>query len=291
MSKLSARLFVLLQMVLPKYLLTAIIFWLARRRIAWLKNFLIRQFVNAYNVNIEEIRLSVPDGFESFNAFFVRELADDARVVANGSDVIVSPVDGTISATGTIEKDLILQAKGLRYSISELLATDTVEAEAYINGTFATIYLAPYNYHRVHAPIDGELLALRYIPGDLFSVSAATVALLPGLFVRNERLVCHLQTSTGPMVIILVGAMNVGSISTRWTGEIRPRKTGVVEQIALSGDERELRFRKGDGIGWFNMGSTVILLRPSLSTNNFADITAGQPIQMGQTIGRLSQTS
>ena len=290
MSNISARLFVLLQKILPKYWLTAFVFWLARRKTAWLKNFLIKQFVNAYNVDTDEILLALPDEFESFNAFFIRELKPGARPIAEAGDAIVSPADGTVSAAGHIEKDQVFQAKGLRYSLADLLATDTAEADAYINGAFATIYLAPYNYHRVHAPMSGELLTARYVPGDLFSVNAATVAKLPGLFTRNERLVCHTQTSTGPMVIIFVGAMNVGSISTKWTGEIRPRKNGVVEQLKLPADKDLLRFRKGDGIGWFNMGSTVILLRPPGSTDNFAGISAGQTIRMGQSIGRTTPT-
>lgn len=287
MSDFTARLFVLLQKALPKHLLTAVVFRLARVRIIWFKNFLIRQFVNIYKVNVEEVLLPVPDGFESLNAFFVRELADDARLIAGDSDIIVSPADGTVSAAGVIDRDSIFQAKGLSYSLIDLLATDTAEAEAYVNGAFATIYLAPYNYHRVHAPEDGELVAARYVPGDLFSVSDATVARLPGLFARNERFICHIQTSTGPMVLILVGAMNVGSISTTWTGEIRPRKSGVVEQINIREIDNALKFNKGDGIGWFNMGSTVILLRPPGTTNDFSDIVAGQTVKMGQAIGRI----
>jgi phosphatidylserine decarboxylase len=290
MSDISARLFVLLQKVLPKYLLTSIVFWLARRRASWLKNFLIRQFVNAYDVDVDEVLLPVPEGFESFNAFFIRELAEDARVIENDNDVIVSPADGTVSAAGMIEKDQLFQAKGIRYSLADLMATDTAEANAYIDGAFATIYLAPYNYHRVHAPVDGELITARYVPGDLFSVNAATVAKLPNLFVRNERLICQIKTSTGPMAIIFVGAMNVGSISTQWTGEIRPRKSGVVEQIEVPAEESARQFSKGDGIGWFNMGSTVILLRPPASTNNFEDISVGQSLRMGQAIGRITGT-
>jgi len=289
MSELSARLFVLLQKVLPKYLLTALVFWLARRRAVWLRNFLIQQFVKIYGVDVEEVLLPVPDGFESFNAFFIRELTDNARPLAADPDVIVSPADGTVSAAGAIDRDQIFQAKGIRYTLADLLATDTLEAEAYVNGAFATIYLAPYNYHRVHAPLDGELITARYVPGDLFSVSASTVARLPGLFVRNERLICHIQTATGPMVIIFVGAMNVGSISTKWTGEIRPRKSGVVEQIDIRSSD--LEFSKGDGIGWFNMGSTVILLRPQASTDDFAGIIPGQTVRMGQAIGRTSKAS
>lgn len=290
MSDIIARFFVLLQKLLPRHLLTALIFWLARRKATWLKNFLIRLFVNVYDVNVAEVLQPIPQGFESFNAFFIRELTNEARPVVSDANTIVSPADGTVSAAGIIEKNLLFQAKGIRYSLTDLLATDTAEAAAYTDGAFATIYLAPYNYHRVHAPVAGELQTARYVPGDLFSVNAATVSHLPNLFVRNERLVCHLRTSFGSMAIIFVGAMNVGSISTKWTGEIRPRKSGVVEQLQLPADQDERKFNKGHGIGWFNMGSTVILLAPPGSTNNFSEISAGQIIRMGQAIGQITLT-
>ena len=287
----SGTLFIYLQKMLPTRALGWLSYKLSRSQVRWLKNFLIKQFINAYKVNVEEVLLPVPDGFESFNAFFIRELEDGARPIVKDPEIIASPVDGTVSAAGAIDKGSVFQAKGIRYSLADLLATDTAEAQAYNNGAFATIYLAPYNYHRVHAPLAGELLAARYVPGDLFSVNEATVAQLPGLFVRNERLICHLQTSTGPMALIFVGAMNVGSISTTWTGEIRPRKAGVVEQINMREVDSELRFNKGDGLGWFNMGSTVILLRPPGTTNDFADLAAGQTVRMGQAIGRIVSAS
>jgi len=291
MSRVTANLFVLIQKVLPKYLITTIVYRLARIRVTWIKNLLIRQFVNFYKVDVEEVAQPVPDGFESFNAFFVRELANDARPIARESNAIASPVDGTISAAGIIDGDAIFQAKGHSYSLSDLLATDTAEAEAYVNGAYATIYLAPHNYHRVHAPLDGELVAARYVPGELFSVNEATVTRLPGVFVRNERLICHLQTSTGPMVLIFVGAMNVGSITTTWTGEIRPRRNGVVEQIDIRDTDAGLSSKKGEGIGWFNMGSTVILLHPPASTDEYPDLVAGQTVRMGEMIGRTRSTT
>lgn len=287
MSEIIARLFVFFQKVLPKHLLTMIVFRLARVRIIWIKDFLIRRFVEFYRVNLAEVSLRVPDGFESFNAFFVRELSDDARPIAKDANAITSPVDGTLSAAGTIDKDSIVQAKGIRYSLTDLLATDTAEAETFVDGAFATFYLAPYDYHRVHAPLAGELVAARYVPGDLFSVNQTTVARLPGLFVRNERLICRIKTSTGPMMLIFVGAMNVGSISTIWSGEIRPRKRGVVEQLDIRNIDGNLRFMKGDMLGWFNMGSTVISLHPPAATDDFAGLTDGQKVKVGQIIGRI----
>jgi phosphatidylserine decarboxylase len=288
MSNIFASLFVVVQKALPKYLLTAIVYRLARLRTPWIKNFLIEQFVKLYKVEIDEVFLPVPGGFDTFNAFFVRELASEARPIAREAKSIASPVDGTVSAAGRIDKDSIFQAKGIRYSLSDLLATDTSEAEAYVDGAFATIYLAPYNYHRVHAPLDGLLVTARYVPGDLFSVNEATVTRLPGLFARNERLICQLRTSSGPTVLIFVGAMNVGSITTIWTGEIKPRKSGVVEQIDVRKNGSDVTIRKGDGIGWFNMGSTVILLRPRASRNEFPDLAAGQKVRMGQAIGQIA---
>ena len=286
MSEIIARLFVFLQKVLPKHLLTLIVYRLARVRITWIKNLLIRRFVDYYSVNLEEVSLRVPDEFESFNAFFVRELLNDARPIVGDTNAIVSPVDGTVSAAGTIDKDSIMQAKGIRYSLTDLLATDTDEAETFVDGAYATFYLAPYNYHRVHAPLAGELVAARYVPGDLFSVDQTTVAKLPGLFVRNERLICRIKTGMGPMMLIFVGAMNVGSISTIWSGELRPRKSGVVERIDIRSVDCDLQFQKGDMLGWFNMGSTVILLHPPAATDGFAGLTGGRQIKVGQVIGR-----
>ncbi|MGI9202442.1 MAG: archaetidylserine decarboxylase [Woeseiaceae bacterium] len=287
MSRLSAKLFVLLQRALPKILLTLIVNKIARVRIVRVKNFLIRAFVKAYNVNLDEVKQSVPGDFDSFNSFFTRELANGARPVDPARDTIGSPVDGTISAAGVIHNERIFQAKGIDYSLAELLATDTQDAATYADGSFATIYLAPYNYHRVHAPIAGRVVKISYVPGNLYSVNEATVTTLPGLFVQNERLVCHLHTDAGPAVLVFVGAMNVGSISTQWTGEIRPKKNGVVEQIGLLHGESAITFDKGGLLGWFNMGSTVILLFPPGVTMNFDDLNSGATVQVGEVLGHI----
>ena len=208
----------------------------------------------------------------------MREIDDD-------EDAIVSPVDGTVSVAGTIQASSIFQAKGINYSLDDLLATDLDTAAGYIDGSFATIYLAPYNYHRVHAPLAGELTAARYVPGDLFSVNEATVSRVQGLFRRNERLVMHFRTATGPAALIFVGALNVGSISTPWTGEIRPRKDGVVDVLDISTHPTEVE--KGDLLGWFNMGSTVILLLPAGACEWDDDLQPGETLRMGEEIGEL----
>jgi phosphatidylserine decarboxylase len=279
--------FVALQYSLPKYWLTALVYRLTRIRRKAFKDFLIRTFTRFYDVNIEEADRGVPGGYETFNDFFTRELARGCRPVEQSLSSVVSPVDGTLSASGAIKEAQIFQAKGRSYHLHDLLATNLEQANRFINGSFATIYLAPYNYHRVHAPLDAHLSAARYVPGDLFSVNAATVSGVRNLFARNERLICHFETSSGPMALIFVGALNVGSITTPWTGEIRPRKSGVVEELALrSSVSRNLR--KGDLLGWFNMGSTVIVLFPPGSCVGLDQLERGKTLLMGEMIAELA---
>ncbi len=280
-----ARAFVALQFVLPRQWLTALVWRIARIRNPRVKDFLITRFAKAFDVDLDEVKLDVPAGFATFNDFFIRELKDDAREIDDDADAIVSPVDGTVSAAGAIHADMIFQAKGIDYTLGDLLATDLDAVEHYIDGRFATIYLAPYNYHRVHAPFAGELVAARYVPGDLFSVNEATVSRLQGLFRRNERLVMHFRTAHGPAVLVFVGALNVGSISTPWTGEIRPRKHGVVDILDLSAHPKALQ--KGDLLGWFNMGSTVILVLPDEACEWDDDLEPGRTLRMGQEIGEF----
>jgi len=278
-----SRLFVLLQYLLPKYWMTAFVYRVARVRVAAVKNGLIRGFLTLYDVNTGEVRRSVPDDFPTFNAFFTRELKDGARVVDAAGNALVSPADGTLSAAGTLRGRHLLQAKGIEYTLDDLLAADLDTARAFADGTFATIYLAPWNYHRVHAPLDGELVAAHYVPGDLFSVNASTAAHVPGLFRRNERVNLHFATAQGPLVVVLVGALNVGSITTPWSGEIRPRRHGVVEVLDLSAHARSVH--KGDLLGWFNMGSTVIVLLPRGRCTWRDDLQPGVSLRMGEAIG------
>ena len=284
-----AALFVALQYILPKHLLTALIWRIARIRHAATKDFLITRFVKIFDVDIDDVKLAVPEGFATFNDFFIRELVAEARPIDSRNDRIVSPVDGTVSIADTIRGNSIIQAKGLDYSLDDLLATDLEQAGAYVDGRFATIYLAPFNYHRIHAPLDGELVAARYVPGDLFSVSEATVARVDGLFRRNERLVMHFKTEHGPAALIFVGALNVGSISTPWSGELRPQKHGVVDVLDLSASPTTVK--KGDLLGWFNMGSTVILLMPPGTCQWDDDLLAGQTVRVGEAIGRSSSAA
>ena len=278
-------LFVLLQFVLPRYWLTSAVHRIARIRNPSTKDFLIRRFIAHVDVDVADVKNDIPGGFATFNDFFIRELADGSRPVDAEPRSIISPVDGTVSQAGNLGGKTILQAKGIDYTLDDLLAADLDDAQAYADGSFATIYLAPYNYHRVHAPFDCELRAMHYVPGDLFSVNAATVSRLRGLFRRNERLILHCEMPRGPAAVILVGALNVGSISTPWSGEIRPRREGVIETIGLHAAPRSIS--KGDLLGWFNMGSTVIVLFPPGAAEWEPALAAGATLRMGESIGRL----
>ena len=284
MNDLGSRLFVLLQHLLPRYSITRLFYWLTRIRLPAVKNFLINRFVALYNVDIAEVTRAVPDGYESFNAFFTRELRDNARPIDSAEEAIVSPVDGTVSACGKIDGQHIFQAKGHSYTLNDLLAINLEDAKRYEGGSFATIYLAPYNYHRIHAPCAGRLRELHHVPGDLYSVNTATVGRLEGIFARNERLVCHFDSATGPMSVIFVGALNVGSMTTPWTGELRPVKTGTVARLPLN-DENATDVDRGDLLGWFNMGSTVILLFPPSTVEWDARLVPGEIVRMGESIG------
>ena len=282
-------LFIALQFILPQHVLTSLIWRIARIRHTATKNFLITRFVDLFDVDIDDVKLQVPGDFANFNEFFIRELKTGARSVDGAANSIVSPVDGTVSIAATLRKDSIIQAKGLDYSLDDLLATDLELSRAYVDGSFATIYLAPYNYHRVHAPLSGKLIAAHYVPGDLFSVNQTTVERVDGLFRRNERLVMHFETAQGPAALVFVGALNVGSISTPWSGEIRPRKNGVGEALSL--DAHDTAVQKGDLLGWFNMGSTVILLLPDGASEWHDHLTPGKTLRMGEAIATLQSES
>lgn len=280
-----ARLFAYIQFLLPKFWLTAVVYRIARIRHVAFKNFLITRFVRLFKVDTADIRLALPDDFATFNDFFIRELRDGARIVDTAPGAVVSPVDGTVSQAGRLRGGALLQAKGIEYSLDELFASNIDDARAFDDGCFATIYLAPYNYHRVHAPLAAELVSASYVPGELFSVNVATAANIRGLFRRNERLILNFRTQQGPAALIFVGALNVGSISTPWTGELRPRHAGGIETMEL-GDGKIL-VDKGDLLGWFNMGSTVILLLPGEVCDWRAALSAGTAVRMGEAIGTL----
>lgn len=254
----GTRLFVALQYLLPQHPLSRVVRFLARLRVRWLKDALISGFLRLYDVAMQEAAEPDPRAYESFNAFFTRALRADARPVPADPRVAVMPVDGTISERGSISGDTLVQAKGMTFTTVELLGGDTASASRFAGGSFATVYLAPYNYHRIHMPCSGTLRQAWHVPGSLFSVNAATAAAVPRLFARNERAVCIFDTAAGPMAMVAVGALFVGSIDLVWAGEVTRVRPHGVRPIDVP--DPPLVLAAGDELGRFNMGSTVIVL-------------------------------
>jgi phosphatidylserine decarboxylase len=263
--------------LLPKYLLTRLAGFLANCNIVWLKNYLIQDFVKKYPVNMQEALETNPLAYENFNAFFTRHLKADARPIA--SNRFVSPADGYISQGGRLQKDKLLQAKGIYYTVTQLLACPD-EAQKYDDGDFLTIYLSPKDYHRIHMPVSGRLVKQTYVPGTLYSVQPFTTEHIPGLFSRNERLVLHFETDFGPMAVILVGATIVGCIGTTWDGDI-PRQNKIHEKTL----DTPIELNKGAELGYFKLGSTVIMVFPKQANIQWQRaLTNGDSIQLGQVL-------
>jgi len=279
-----ARLFVALQFLLPQLLLSDIVGALARAR--WLRKPLIRAFVRGYRPELSDAAQPDPEAYDSFNAFFTRALLAGARPVSGGGATIVSPVDGRISALGTTVQGRIIQAKGRDYSLLTLLAGNAELATRVQGGPFMTVYLAPHNYHRIHMALAGTLVGAWYVPGRLFSVNDSSAALVPNLFARNERVILEFAGEHGPHVLVLVGALFVGSMATVWHGAIRrQRARGPVALALPAGAAASLE--RGAELGRFNMGSTVILLLPDGAAAWDAALAAHSELRMGQRIGTL----
>jgi phosphatidylserine decarboxylase len=283
---LGARAFAALQYGLPKHLLSRLIYQVTRSRAVTLKNAVLRGFLRNYRVDMSEALQSDPFAYPTFNEFFTRALRPEARPVAAGPQTLVSPVDGTVSQCGGISADQLFQAKGHHYSLQELLAGDRAAAERYRGGSFACIYLAPYNYHRIHMPCSGRLRSTLYIPGDLFSVNSMTVRAVPRVFARNERVICEFETVVGPMTLIAVGALFVGSMEMVHCGEVNPppRRRGAPVPITTGVGTS---FAKGAELGRFNMGSTVILLFPPACVDWHGELNPLSTVRMGESIGAL----
>jgi phosphatidylserine decarboxylase len=282
----GARLLVGLQYLLPQHGLSRIVRCAARSRRRWLKNALIRRFVGHYHPELRDAERADPLAYESFNAFFTRRLRPGARDFGADAGRIAAPVDGAVSMAGSLEDDVLLQAKGHRYTLGALLAGDEALVERYRGGRYATIYLAPHDYHRIHMPLDGTLRAACYVPGRLFSVNAVTTARVPRLFARNERVICDFDGPGGAFAVVLVGALFVGSLSTAWHGEVnarRPRRPVPLPEPP-GGPPRA---RRGDELGCFNMGSTVILLLAPGVGSWRPGLAAGSVLRAGEAIGRL----
>jgi phosphatidylserine decarboxylase len=281
----GARLFVGLQYLLPQHLLSGVVHWLARLELSWVKNALIDNFLVNYRPDLSEAEESDPRKYASFNAFFTRSLRPGARTVDSSPTALVSPVDGTVSQIGRADGSSLVQAKGLTYTLESLLdEAAPAWAPVFRGGAYATIYLAPHNYHRIHMPLAGTLQAAWYVPGQLFSVNATTAAQVPALFARNERVACVFADGTLSFALVLVGALFVGSMSTVWHGDITPRSPRVRGDLALDFVRAPLRLEKGAEMGRFNMGSTVILLLPPGRTEWQGELAPGSAIRMGQAL-------
>lgn len=282
-----ARLFALLQYLLPQHLLSRLVGRLADSRIRWIKNSFILLFHRLYAVNMSEALEESPTAYPSFNAFFTRALKPDARPIDPDPALLVSPADGAISQLGRIDYGRIFQAKGHSYSLTSLLGGNQDRAQPFVNGQFATIYLSPKDYHRVHMPIEGRLLEMVYIPGDLFSVNNATVSEVPNLFARNERLVAIFDTAAGPMAMVLVGAMIVAGIETVWSGQVTPALRTIVTSRYDNHRPAPIVLAKGAEMGRFKLGSTVILLFGNKSIDWLKQYHTGNNTRLGQPLARL----
>jgi phosphatidylserine decarboxylase len=259
LSAMLERLAVLPQYLLPKQALTTLAGCFASWRGGRLTESVIRWFVRRYNVNMDEAVNPDIASYATFNEFFTRPLKPDARPLTRAK--LISPVDGAISQFGPIAGDQVFQAKGHSYSTTTLVGGDATLAARFENGSFATLYLSPKDYHRIHMPCAGRLVRMIHVPGDLFSVNPTTARGVPGLFARNERVVCVFESDAGPFVQVLVGATIVGSMATVWHGVVNPPRPGTVREWTYL--DQNIEFEQGDEMGRFLLGSTVVLLFPA----------------------------
>ena len=272
---------IFLQSLLPQHLLSTIAGKLADSRQVWLKNLLIKKFINHYRIDLQEAIVEKAEDYRSFNDFFTRQLKPELRPIVSGANEIASPVDGCIAQIGNANGRQLFQAKGFYFDLINLLGGDEEFSQDFNDTSFATLYLAPHNYHRIHMPIDGSLIKTIYVPGKLFSVNCKTAAAIPNLYSRNERLICIFSTRIGLIAVILVGALIVGSIQTIWMAEPIRQKTIRVETFT------NVTLEKGAELGQFKLGSTVILLFPK-NTMNWVDRYQPQTaIKYGELLGSI----
>ena len=277
----SSRLAVLPQYLFPKRSLTQFAGLVAGARMGNVSHEIIRRFIKRYDVNMAEALDSRVESYANFNEFFTRALRPGVRPLAEAD--YVCPVDGAISQFGAMDKDQILQAKGHQYSASALLGGDAALASEFEHGQFATIYLSPRDYHRIHMPCAGTLKSMVYVPGDLFSVNPTTARGVPGLFARNERVVCLFDTAHGPFVLVLVGATIVGSMATVWHGMVNPPRSGDIRRWDYAG--KNVMLQQGEEMGRFLLGSTVVMLWPKDTLNFNPEWSAERPVRLGEMMG------
>ena len=274
------------QYIMPQLYLTQLAGWFAQQKWGEVTHFVIKVFAKKYNVDMSEAKKENFSDYESFNQFFIRELKDDARKINENLTALCLPADGRVSQIGHIDDERLLQAKGHFFSLSDLLAGDEELVNTFKNGEFATIYLSPRDYHRVHMPCDATLRKMIYVPGDLFSVNPFLAEHVPNLFARNERVICVFDTEFGPMVQILVGATITASMSTVWAGVINPPRTGEVKVWTYQGDNA-IKLTKGQEMGAFQLGSTVINLFPANSVTLAEHLEVDVPVRMGEILATM----
>ena len=274
------------QYIMPQLYLTQLAGWFAQQKWGAVTHFVIKVFAKKYNVDMSEAKKENFSDYESFNQFFIRELKDDARKINENPTALCLPADGRVSQIGHIDDERLLQAKGHFFSLSDLLAGDEELVNTFKNGEFATIYLSPRDYHRVHMPCDATLRKMIYVPGDLFSVNPFLAEHVPNLFARNERVICVFDTAFGPMVQILVGATITASMSTIWAGVINPPRTGEVKVWTYQGDSA-IKLTKGQEMGAFQLGSTVINLFPANSVTLAEHLEVDVPVRMGEILATM----
>lgn len=287
-ATLRARLFVAMQYLLPQHFLSRQVHRLARCRVKPVKNALIGSFVRHFRPDMSDAADAEPRDYPSFNAFFTRSLRPGSRPSDPDPRVLVSPVDGAVSQIGRLDGLRMLQAKGHDYSVTALLGGASAWAERFAGGSFATLYLAPYNYHRIHMPAAATLRGAWFVPGKLFSVNTVTAAAVPGLFARNERVVCTFEEGPLAFALALVGALFVGSIATVWHGDVTPCSPRRAAELPVDTGRAPTRLERGAELGRFNMGSTVILLLPPGTAEWLPGLQPGSPVRVGQTLARLA---
>jgi phosphatidylserine decarboxylase len=274
----NTQLKVLPQYIIPKQAITALAGKLASAKAGKLTTAVIKWFVNRYQVNMDEAEQPDIATYQSFNEFFTRPLKKGARRITKAD--FICPVDGAISQFGDINADQIFQAKGHQYSTLAMLAGDKALAASFQDGHFATLYLSPKDYHRIHMPCDGTLKSMTYVPGDLFSVNPTTAQGVPGLFARNERVICEFDSMHGVFVLILVGATIVGSMATVWHGVVNPPRLGAVNTWTYEGPS--ILLKQGEEMGRFLLGSTVVMMFPANTLTFNKAWKPEKPIQLGE---------
>jgi phosphatidylserine decarboxylase len=284
---LRARLFVAMQHLLPQHFLTRQVHRLARCRLKPIKNVLIGSFMRHFRPDMSEAADPEPLDYPSFNAFFTRSLRPGSRPSDPDPRALLCPVDGTVSQIGRLDGLRMLQAKGHDYSLEALLGGASTWVRRFADGSFATLYLAPFNYHRIHMPAAAAVRAAWFVPGSLFSVNTTTAAAVPGLFARNERVVCAFEEGNLAFALALVGALFVGSIATVWHGDVTPCSPRRALQLPLDTGRAPMRLERAAELGRFNMGSTVILLLPPGAAEWLPGLQPGSPVRVGQAIARL----